>query len=173
MKKIKFTLLTLSIFLIASCSSDDTSGTNSGNLFVEWKLTKILVAEANKELTHCEKGEGVIFTENAKAKYIIVDEEGFDDNIIQEGFEECDYRYADYDLHVDENNEFLYLIVPMEGEIYGVDDYIAQFEIITLSSSSLTLKLTAETSKGKLADFELNKVEVADNEKETYFYDKK
>ena len=109
-------------------------------------------------LENCEQGEGVIFTEDLIANFIIVDVLGFEQGIIQEGFENCDFRLAEFTYLVNETNELLYRIVEGEGFIEGVDDSITTFEIEVLTNENLRIKSIAQSNQGTINDLEMNSV---------------
>ena len=171
----KFNLL-LGIFICAiilSCSSDDSNDNQqeeNATIFGEWKLTSKLMGGNSIQLEECEQGEGVIFLESFVANSIIVDEIGTEPDIVQEGFENCDFRYATYDFVLDQNNETLYRIVEGEGNVEGVDDSITTFEIEVLTSQNLRIKSIAQSNTGSIEDVEMNSVDIPTNEQFTLIY---
>ncbi|WP_179353786.1 hypothetical protein [Winogradskyella vidalii] len=169
----KFNLL-IGIFIYVitlSCSSDDSNEqSENATIFGEWKLTSKLIDGSTIQLGDCEQGEGVIFLENLIANFIIVDEIGTEPDITQDGFENCDFRYATYDFVLDQNDETLYRIVEGEGNMEGVDDSITTFEIEVLTSQNLRIKSIAQSNTGSIEDVEMNSVDIPTNEQFTLIY---
>ncbi|MBP2831653.1 hypothetical protein J8281_05570 [Aquimarina sp. U1-2] len=93
--------------MFVNCSSDDDNQ-ETASIIGQWKLKSKLFGGNQLDLRDCEQGEGVIFTEDFIANFIIVDTEGFEPDVIQEGFEDCDFRYARYIYLLNETNNLLY-----------------------------------------------------------------
>ncbi|MDB2462569.1 hypothetical protein N9W61_00480 [Algibacter sp.] len=154
-----------------SCSSDDSNEqSENATIFGEWKLTSKLIGGSAIQLGDCEQGEGVIFLENLIANFIIVDEIGIEPDITQDGFENCDFRYATYDFVLGGNNEILYRIVEGEGNMEGVDDSITTFEIEVLTTQNLRIKSVAQSNTGSIENVEMNSQPIDENEQLTLIY---
>ena len=169
----KFNLL-IGIFICAitlSCSSDDSNEQSENpTIFGQWKLTSKLIGGNAIQLDDCEQGEGVIFLESFVANFIIVDEIGTEPDITQDGFENCDFRYATYDFVLSESNDILYRIVEGEGNIEGVDDSITTFEIEILTTQGLRIKSVAQSNTGSIVDVEMNSIDINTSEQLTLIY---
>ena len=169
----KFNLL-IGIFICVitlSCSSDDSNEQpENATIFGEWKLTSKLMGGNAIQLVDCEQGEGVIFLESFVANFIIVDEIGTEPDITQDGFENCDFRYATYNFILSTNNEILYRIVEGEGNIEGVDDSITTFEIEILTTQNLRIKSVAQSNTGSIEDVEMNSQALDESEQQTLIY---
>ena len=152
MKNLSLIFLILISQLLLNCSSDDTFSEN--DIIGEWKIKSMLRGGNKIELNNCEQGEGIMFLDNSKARFIIVDHENLEPNVVQEGFEQCDYRYAEYDFLVRDNN-ILNLIVYGEGNREGIDDSIGKFKIETLTSTNLRIRVFAHNN-GELEDMEID-----------------
>ena len=168
MRKLNLVLLILVSLMFLNCSSDDNQETAS--IIGQWRLESKLLGGNQLDLGDCEQGEGVIFTENSIANFIIVDIEGFEPDVIQEGFEDCDFRYAGYTYLLNETNDLLYRIVEGEGAIEGVDDSITIFEIEILTNQNLRIKSIAQSNRGTINDIEMNSVDIDDSSQQTLIY---
>ncbi|RMB57377.1 hypothetical protein EAX61_11565 [Dokdonia sinensis] len=171
MKKINLASLILISLMFINCSSDDDDDNQeAASIIGQWKLESKLFGGNQLTLDDCEQGEGVIFTDNFIANFIIVDIEGFEPDIIQEGFEDCDFRYAEYTYLLNETNKLLYRIVEGEGATAGVDDSITIFEIEILNNQSLRIKSIARSNQGTINDVEMNSVDIDASSRQTLIY---
>jgi len=170
MKKFNLVSLILISLMFINCSSDDDNNQETASIIGQWKLESKLLGGNELALNDCEQGEGVIFTENLIANFIIVDVVGFEPDIIQEGFEEFDFRYAEYTYLVNETNELLYRIVEGEGAVEGVDDSITTFEIEVLTNQNLRIKSIAQSNQGSIGDVEMNSVDIDASSQQTLIY---
>ena len=173
MRKFNLLLGIIICVIFVSCSSDDSNDNQQEEnvtIFGEWKLTSKLMGGNSIQLGECEQGEGVIFLESFIANFIIVDEIGTEPDIIQEGFENCDFRYSTYDFVLDQNSETLYRIVEGEGNMEGIDDSITTFEIKILTSQNLRIKSIAQSNTGGIEDIEMNSEDIPTNEQLTLIY---
>ncbi|WP_203292489.1 hypothetical protein [Luteirhabdus pelagi] len=156
--------------LFAGCSSDDSNTNENVSIVGEWKLSSKLMGGNTIQLGECEQGEGAIFLETEVVNFIIVDEIDSEPNIVQEGYEDCDFRYAPCDYLITENNETLYRIVVGEGLIEGIDDSIIVFEIEVLTNQDLRIKTVAKSNTGTIDDIEANSMEIEESEQLTLIY---
>ena len=100
-------LITICLFNL-SCSSDDNNEQpEAPSIFGQWNINSKLIGGNLIQLNNCEKGEGVIFQENLIANFIILDDIGSEPEVIQEGYENCDFRYANYGFIIRNDNETL------------------------------------------------------------------
>jgi hypothetical protein len=171
MKKINLVSLILISLMFINCDSDDDSNNQeTASIIGQWKLDSKLLGGNQITLDDCEQGEGVIFTANFIANFIIVDIVGFEPDIIQEGFEDCDFRYAEYTYLLNETNNLLYRIVEGEGAMEGVDDAITTFEIEVLTNQNLRIKSIAQSNQGTIDDVEMNSVDIDASSQRTLIY---
>ena len=163
-------LITICLFNL-SCSSDDNNEQKEApSIFGQWNINSKLIGENLIQLNNCEKGEGVIFQENLIANFIIVDDIGSEPDVIQEGYENCDFRYANYGFIIGNDNETLYRIVEGEGNIEGIDDSITTFSIEILTNQNLSLKMIAQSNTGGIVDIDTNSVSINESEQQTLNY---
>jgi hypothetical protein len=164
------TLITICLFNL-SCSSDDNNEQSEApSIFGQWNINSKLIGENLIQLNDCEQGEGVIFQENLIANFIIVDEIGSGSDVIQEGYENCDFRYANYSFIIGNDNETIYRIVEGEGNIEGVDDSITTFRIEVLTNQNLSLRMIAQSNTGSIEDIDTNSVSINESEQQTLNY---
>lgn len=174
MKKTNLFIGLLMSLFILSCSSNDVNDPiDDSTIIGEWKLVSKQQGGNTIPLGDCEKGEGVIFSESLTANFIVVDYEGFEPNITQEGYENCDYRYASYNFLINETNQLLYLIVEGEGTTESIDDSITTYEVETLSSENLRIKSIALSQTGGIEDVEENSEVIDESNQQTYIYTRK
>lgn len=170
MKKLNLVSLILISLMFINCSSDDDNNQETASIIGQWKLESKLLGRNQLDLGDCEQGEGVIFTENLIADFIIVDVEGFEPDVIQEGFEDCDFRYTGYTYLLNETNDLLYRIVEGEGAKEGVDDSITTFEIEVLTNQNLRIRSIAQSNQGTINDIEMNSVDIDASSQKTLIY---
>ena len=173
MHKINSLFLLLILVIISSCSSDSPNEQiENATIVGEWKLASRLDGANQVQLNECEQGGGVIFRENLEANFIVVDRVGIEPDIVQEGYENCDFRYASYDYKLSETKDLLYTIVEGEGLQRDIDDAITTYDIELLTAQDLRIRMIAHSSTGTFDDVETNSEEFEENEQVTLIYKK-